>query len=110
MDELSILLFILSFALLVATVAVILYDKSTGTRAPKQTSSGIPLPQSSMIGAQCPVGCTCFPNPDATTSNDSPTQICALLDNDTMIACPPECCQPTCVNQDVQGIMQRSTV
>jgi hypothetical protein len=60
-----------------------------------------------MIGAKCPVGCTCFPNTDATMSSDKPTQVCAMLDNNVMFKCPAQCCQPTCINQDVQGIKRR---
>ena len=60
-------------------------------------SSGIPLPDSTTIGAKCSVGCTCFPNTKATLSTDKPTQMCAMLDNDVMFSCPDECCQPTCV-------------
>ena len=110
MDGFAIFLFIVSLVLFVAAVAVILYNASEAPSPESSTSSGIPLPDSTMIGAKCPVGCTCFPNTDATMSSDKPTQVCAMLDNNVMFSCPAECCQPTCINQDVQGIEQRSTV
>jgi hypothetical protein len=111
MDGISIFLFIVSLALLITSITVILYDMNTGDVLfdQEQTSSGIPLLASTMIGAQCPVGCTCFPNPNATTSRDAPTQICAMLDNGVMFSCPSRCCQPTCINQDVQGIARRGS-
>jgi len=105
----AIILFVISLILFVAAVVVILYNKSQTSPVPS-TNSGFPLPDSTMIGAQCPVGCTCFPNTAATTPSDKPTQVCAMLDNDTMFSCPAQCCQPTCVNQDVQGVAQRSSV
>jgi len=107
MDGFAIFLFIVSLVLFVAAVAVILYNASEAPSPEYSTSSGIPLPDSTMIGAKCPVGCTCFPNTDATMSSDKPTQVCAMLDNNVMFKCPAECCQPTCINQDVQGIEQR---
>ena len=111
MDGFAIFLFIISLVLFIVTVGIILYNQTTSpSPAASATNSGIPLPDSTMIGAQCPVGCTCFPNTGATMSSDKPTQMCATLENDTMFSCPAQCCQPTCINQDVQGIAQRSTV
>ena len=110
MDEVSIFLFIVTLVLFTTAVSLILYKRSSAPPRMQETSSGIPLPDSTMIGAQCPVGCTCFPNTGATLSSDKPTQICATLDNNVMFSCPPQCCQPTCINQDVQGIAPRSMV
>ena len=110
MDGFAIFLFIFSLVLFISAVIIIVYNQSTTPAVPDQTSSGIPLPDSTMIGAKCPVGCTCFPNTDATMSTDKPTQVCAMLDNNVMFSCPAECCQPTCINQDVQGIAPRSTM
>ena len=111
MDGFAIFLFIVSLILFIATAIIILYSQSTTPAVPDdKTSSGIPLPDSTMIGAQCPVGCTCFPNMDATMSTDTPPQVCAMLDNNVMFTCPAQCCQPTCINQDVLGIAQRSSV
>jgi len=110
MEEGAITLFVISLILFVAAVAVILYNASMAPSPVPLTSSGIPNPNSTMIGAKCPVGCTCFPNTDATLPTDKPTQFCGYLSNDTMFSCPAECCQPTCINQDVQGIAQRSSV
>ena len=107
MDGFAILLFIVSLVLFVAATAVVLYNASEAPAVPGQTSSGIPLPDSTMIGAKCPVGCTCFPNTDATMPTDKQTQFCGFLANDTMFSCPAQCCQPTCINQDVEGIAQR---
>jgi hypothetical protein len=107
MEAGAIALFMISLILFISAVVVILYDQSMAPPDVDQTSSGIPLPDSTMIGGQCPVGCTCFPNTGATTSTDKPTQICAFLDNGTMFSCPAQCCQPTCINQDVQGIAPR---
>ena len=107
MDGFAIFLFILSIALFVAFTVIVLYDQTLVPGPSSTPSSGFPLPDSTMIGAQCPVGCTCFPNTGATTSTDNPTQVCAFLDNDTMFSCPPQCCQPTCINQDVQVIARR---
>ena len=105
MDEFAIFLFVFSLALFIATAIIILYNQSTTPLSPAfqdQTSSGILLPDSTMIGAQCPVGCTCFPNTGATIPSDKPTQMCAMLDNNVIFSCPAQCCQPTCINQDVQ--------
>ena len=111
MDEFAIFLFIVTLVLFIITVILItLNSDDSSSPAEPTTNSGIPLPDSTMIGAKCPVGCTCFPNTGATMSSDKPTQICATLDNNVMFTCPAECCQPTCINQDVQGIAQRSTV
>lgn len=101
MDGFAIFLFIVSLVLFVVTVGIVLYTQSPNSSAVPVTSSGIPLPDSTMIGAQCPVGCTCFPNTDATIPSDKPTQMCAMLDNNVMFSCPARCCQPTCINQDV---------
>jgi hypothetical protein len=109
MDGSAIFLFIVSLVLFVAATAVVLYNASEIPAVPDQTSSGIPLPDSTMIGAKCPVGCTCFPNMDATTPSDKPTQVCAMLDNNVMFSCPAQCCQPTCINQDVEGIARRGS-
>ena len=102
----AIILFMISIVLFVAAVVVVLF--TTGDTI--TTNSGFPLPNSTKIGAQCPVGCTCFPNTGATTPTDKPTQFCGFLDNGVMFGCPARCCQPTCINQDVQGIAQRYTV
>ena len=110
MDEVSIFLFMLTLVLFTTAVTLILYKRSSAPPRMQQTSSGLPLPDSTMIGAKCPVGCTCFPNTDATMSSDTPTQMCAMLDNNVMFSCPAQCCQPTCINQDVQGIQRRSTM
>ena len=107
MDGFAIFLFIVSLILFISAVSVILYNMESTPSPASETSSGIPLPDSTMIGAKCPVGCTCFPNTAATTSTDKPTQMCAMLDNNVMFTCPAECCQPTCINQDVQGIAPR---
>lgn len=107
MDGFAIFLFIVSLVLFVSAAVVVLYNTSGAPSPNPATSSGIPLPNSTKIGAQCPVGCTCFPNTGATLSSDKPTQMCAMLDNDVMFSCPPQCCQPTCINQDVQGIVPR---
>lgn len=98
MDGVAIFLFIISLVLFVVTAGIIV---DTMTPSPVTTNSGIALPGSTMIGAQCPVGCTCFPNTDATIPSDKPTQMCAMLDNNVMFSCPAQCCQPTCINQDV---------
>ena len=103
--------FMISLILFVSAVVIILYNATTAAPSPEpETNSGIPNPNSSWIGAKCPVACTCFPNTEATLPTDKPTQLCAYLSNDVMFNCPPECCQPTCINQDVQGIAPRSTV
>ena len=107
MDGVAIFLFIISFVLFITTTVVLLYSQTNSTTPESDTGSGIPLPDSTMIGAQCPVGCTCFPNTMATLPSDTPTQFCGYLDNDKMFTCPAQCCQPTCINQDVQGIAPR---
>ena len=110
MDGFAIFLFITTLVLFITTVILILTNppdvSSSNSKAP-ETSSGIPLPDSTMIGAKCPVGCTCFPNAGATMSTDKQTQMCAMLDNNVMFSCPAQCCQPTCINQDVEGIARR---
>lgn len=106
----AITLFVISLILFIAAAAVILYNASAEPSPVPLTNSGIPNPNSTWIGAQCPVGCTCFPNTAATLPTDKPTQFCGYLSNATMFSCPAECCQPTCINQDVQGIAQRSSV
>ena len=103
----GIFIFIGSFILLVAALVVIMYNASTAPSPAPETASGIPNPNSSWIGAQCPVGCTCFPNTGATMSTDKPTQKCGFLSNDVMFDCPAECCQPTCINQDVPNFAMR---
>ena len=103
MDGFAIFLFIISLVLFVVTAGIILHNQSSSPDTPG-TNSGIALPDSTMIGAQCPVGCTCFPNTGATIPSDKPTQMCAMLDNNVMFSCPAQCCQPTCINQDVPGI------
>lgn len=107
MDGVAIILFIISILLFISSVLYIVANPSSPV---PETSSGIPLPDSTMIGAKCPVGCTCFPNTAATLPTDKQTQFCGFLTNDTMFTCPAECCQPTCINQDVQGIQNRSSV
>jgi hypothetical protein len=110
MDGFAIFLFIVSLVLFVVTAGIVLYNQTAVTsHAARGTNSGIPLPDSTMIGAKCPVGCTCFPNTDATTPSDKPTQVCAMLDNNVMFSCPAQCCQPTCINQDVEGIARRGS-
>ena len=104
MDGVAIFLFIVSLVLFIITVIVILNTDSSSSPVSPTTNSGIALPGSTMIGAKCPVGCTCFPNTDATIPSDKPTQMCAMLDNNVMFSCPAQCCQPTCINQDVPGI------
>lgn len=107
----AIALFVISLILFVVAAIIILYNASmVAPSLVPETNSGIPNPNSTMIGAKCPVGCTCFPNTAATLPTDKPTQFCGYLSNDTMFSCPAECCQPTCINQDVQGIAQRSLV
>lgn len=98
MDGFAIFLFIVSLVLFTAAVGIILYNMSETPASVPMTPSGIPLPDSTMIGAKCPVGCTCFPNTDATLPKDKPTQVCAMLDNDVLFSCPAQCCQPTCIN------------
>ena len=108
MDGFAIFLFITTLIVFIITVILILTNPpSLSPGAPDETSSGIPLPDSTMIGAKCPVGCTCFPNAGATTPKDKPTQMCAVLNSDVMFSCPAQCCQPTCINQDVQEIEPR---
>lgn len=107
MDGGAITIFIVSLILFIAAVVVVLYNATITPSPAPETLSGIPNPNSSWIGAQCPVGCTCFPNTGATLPSDKPTQKCAYLSNDVMFDCPAECCQPTCINQDVQGIAPR---
>ena len=97
MDGLAVILFILSLIVFLLAVYFVFMQPVSNTPSP-QTSSGYPLPKGSMIGAQCPVGCTCFPNADATMSTDSPTQVCAFLSDDVMFSCPPQCCQPSCLS------------
>lgn len=110
MEEGAITLFVISLILFIAAVIVILYNASMAPSPVPLTNSGIPNPNSTKIGAKCPVGCTCFPNTAATLPTDKPTQFCGFLDNNIMFSCPAECCQPTCINQDVQGIAPRSLV
>ena len=98
----ALIVFIISLFLFLIALVMVLYNTSV-TPSPAPTTS-------TMIGAQCSVGCTCFPNPDATLPSDKPTQMCAYLSNDVMVKCNPECCQPTCVNQDVPNFKVRSTV
>lgn len=105
----AIVLFAISLILFVAAVIVILYNMNENPSSIPSTNSGFPLPDSTMIGAQCPVGCTCFPNAGATTPTDKPTQLCGFLDNGVLFSCPAKCCQPTCINQDVQGIAPRGS-
>ena len=102
MDGGAFIIFIVSLILFI----IALYNYSV-TPSPWPTTA---FGRSTMIGAQCSVGCTCFPNPDATLPSDKPTQKCAYLSNDVMVGCNPECCQPTCVNQDVPNFKVRSTV
>jgi hypothetical protein len=102
MDGGAFIIFIVSLILFLIALLIVLYNES-------MTPSLMPT-TSTMIGAQCSVGCTCFPNPDATLPSDKPTQMCAYLSNDVMVKCNPECCQPTCVNQDVPNFKVRSTV
>ena len=106
----AIVLFIISLILFVAAIVVVLFNTSETPSSTPSTNSGFPLPDSTMIGAKCPVGCSCFPNTGATTPSDKPTQLCGFLDNGVLFGCPAKCCQPTCINQDVQGIAQRSSV
>lgn len=110
MDGGLIAFFMISLILFIAAIVIILFNASETPSEVPETSSGIPNPNSTWIGAKCPVGCTCFPNMGATLPTDTPTQKCAYLSNDVMFDCPAECCQPTCINQDVQGIARRSTV
>ena len=110
MDGGAFIIFIISLILFLIALLMVLYNESTTPSPAPSTASGIPNPDSTMIGAQCSVGCTCFPNPDATLPSDKPTQMCAYLSNDVMVKCNPECCQPTCVNQDVPNFKVRSTV
>lgn len=94
----TVAVFIIALTVFITAVVMILYNASTTTVTTiEETASGFPLPNSSWIGAQCPVGCTCFPNPSATQSTDKPIQKCAYLSNDVMFDCPSACCQPTCV-------------
>ena len=102
----ALIIFIISLILFVIALLMVLYNDSVTPSPAPSTPSG----NSTMIGAQCSVGCTCFPNPDATLPTDKPTQMCAYLSNDAFVKCNPECCQPTCVNQDVQNFKVRSTV
>lgn len=102
--------FIISLIIFIVAVVILLYNKTTTPGPAPETSSGIPNPNSSWIGAKCPVGCTCFPNTGATLPTDKPTQKCSYLSNDVMFDCPAECCQPTCINQDVPNFALRSYV
>ena len=95
MDGLAIILFIVSLVSFLLAV-YFLFMQPVPSTSPS-TNSGYPLPKGSMIGAQCPVGCTCFPNTDATTPTDAPAQVCAYLSDDVMFSCPPQCCQPSCL-------------
>ncbi len=110
MDGKALAVFIVSLILFITAVVTIVHNAATSPSPAPSTPSGIPNPDSTMIGAQCSVGCTCFPNPQATTSTDKPTQMCAYLSNDVMVKCKPECCQPTCINQDVPDFKVRSKV
>ena len=96
MDGSAMFFFLVSLTLLITTAVLILYSWSMTPMA-SPGSGTAPLPDSTMIGAQCPMGCTCFPNTVATVPSDTPTQVCAMLDNDTMFKCPARCCQPTCI-------------
>jgi len=109
MDRIAIGFFIISIVLFIAASIIILYNAYSTSPAVPLTNSTFPLPDSTMIGAQCPVGCACFPNTGATLPTDKPTQLCAFLDNGIMFGCPAQCCQPTCINQDVQGIARRGS-
>ena len=94
----TVAVFIIALTVFITAVVMILYKASTTiVSSLDETVSGLPLPNSSLIGAQCSVGCTCFPNPAATQSTDKPTQKCAYLSNDVMFDCPSACCQPTCI-------------
>lgn len=110
MDRGALIIFIISLILFVIALLMVAYNDSVTPSPIPTTSSGIPNPDSTMIGAQCSVGCTCFPNEGATMPSDTPTQMCAYLSNDVLVKCKPECCQPTCVNQDVPDFKVRSTV
>jgi len=102
----ALIIFIISLFLFITALLVVMYNETVTPSPAAAMGSGT----STMIGAQCSVGCTCFPNPDATLPSDKPTQMCAYLSNDVMVKCNPECCQPTCVNQDVPNFKVRSTV
>ena len=110
MDGGAFAIFIISLILFVIALLMVAYNDSVTPASVPTTASGIPNPDSTMIGAQCSVGCTCFPNADATLPSDKPTQMCAYLSNDVMFKCNPECCQPTCINQDVPNFKVRSKV
>lgn len=91
MDGIAILLFIVSLVTFATSLFLIwIQDVPMEAAAPEESPD---LPQSTMIGAQCPVGCTCFPN----SKGSGPTQVCGQLDNGTMFKCPDKCCQPTCL-------------
>lgn len=94
MDGAAIALFVISLIFLIISFLMIAYSQSQIPPTPPDTSSGIPIPATTWIDKQCPVGCTCFPN--ASTSSGS-SQVCAYLSNDVMLACPPECCTPSCI-------------
>lgn len=96
MDGAALVLFIISLIMFVVSLYFV-YSKQPVSNQGPQTSSGWPLPTGSMIGAQCPVGCTCFPNADATLPTGTPAQVCAYLSDDVMFRCPSQCCQPSCV-------------
>ena len=104
----AVLIFLISLAFFVTASVIFLYNMGQVPSPAPSSMTGIPNPNSSWIGAQCPVSCTCFPNPDATLPSDKPTQMCAFLSNDTMFKCPAECCQPSCINQDVPDFAIRS--
>lgn len=108
MNGSAIAIFVVSLIMFVTSIVLVMYNASRLPAPVDVTSSGIPNPNSSWIGAKCPVGCTCFPNSGATLPTDKPTQMCGYLSNNTMFNCPAECCQPTCINQDVQNFMVRS--
>ena len=97
MDGAALILFIISLIMFVVSLYFVYSKQPASPSSETQASSGWPLPTGSMIGAQCPVGCTCFPNADATLPTGTAAQVCAYLSDDVMFSCPSQCCQPSCV-------------
>lgn len=85
MDGLAIVLFLVSLIAFLVAMYMIWSQPVSVSPAPVE-SSGLPTPSGSMIGAQCPVGCTCFPDAG-----------CGFLSDNVMFSCPSACCQPSCV-------------
>lgn len=96
MDGFAIVLFFVALISFIGAMYLILTRPVPEEEDQGLTPAGMSLPSGSMIGAQCPVGCACFPNANATRPSDTPTQVCAFLSDNVMFSCPAQCCQPSC--------------